>query len=229
MVAALAAAIAFSGVPQNAVVEATSASGAVYSYAQPTASEEGRSVPVSCTPASGSTFALGRTVVTCSAVDSSGARGSTDFGVTVQDTTPPALHLPRPITVDATSARGARVDWTVSATDVVDGRSHVSCSDSSGELFPIGRTPVMCVANDTRSNDSLGTFVVTVRGAPAEIGATLRRAPLDAALELRRAETALRRGSRGACVHVRAFAALVRSRPALLAAGRRIESVLGCR
>lgn len=228
IVAALAVTPTIAGIPPDAVVEATGPSGATVAYAAPTASEGSAAVPVACTPTSGSTFALGTTVVTCSAVDAAGNHSTATFRVTVRDTTPPVLHLPRPITVDATSSRGARVLWTVTARDAVDGTSHVSCIDTSGEIFPIGRTPVMCVANDRHGNDSLGTFLVTVRGAPAEIREALRLAPAREAAELRQAATALRQGAGAACLHVRALAALAAARPRLLAAARRLEAVLGC-
>jgi hypothetical protein len=42
------------------------------------------SLPVSCTPRSGSFFALGRSRVACSAVDSSGNTGEAGFWVTVK-------------------------------------------------------------------------------------------------------------------------------------------------
>ena len=49
------------------------------------------SVPVSCSPASGSTFALGQTTtVSCSATDAHHNTATGSFTVTVQDTTPPS-------------------------------------------------------------------------------------------------------------------------------------------
>lgn len=42
-----------------------------------------RTVPVTCSPPSGSTFPVGVTTVTCSAIDSSGNRGSLSFNVTI--------------------------------------------------------------------------------------------------------------------------------------------------
>jgi hypothetical protein len=42
-----------------------------------------------CVPASGSSFALGTTLVTCSATDGAGNTASASFSVTLQDT----LHL----------------------------------------------------------------------------------------------------------------------------------------
>ena len=58
---------------------------AVVRYARPTAVDavDGE-VPVTCTPRSGSRFALGRTMVTCEAVDSSGNTATARFAVLVR-------------------------------------------------------------------------------------------------------------------------------------------------
>ncbi len=45
----------------------------------------------SCSPPSGSTFALGQTYVTCGAADAAGNSASCGFSVTVRDTTAPVL------------------------------------------------------------------------------------------------------------------------------------------
>src|SRR2546426_7408704 len=73
-----------------------------------------------CSPASGSTFALGPTTVSCTATDSSGNSASGSFTVTVRDTTPPALTLPPSIIADATSPIGAMLTFDVTSTDFVD-------------------------------------------------------------------------------------------------------------
>jgi hypothetical protein len=63
----------------------TSATPTVVTYTKPTATDDlDQSVPVSCSPASGSTFPLGDTTVTCTASDSSGNQAiPTTFKVTV--------------------------------------------------------------------------------------------------------------------------------------------------
>ncbi|MGI0049878.1 MAG: HYR domain-containing protein, partial [Nitrososphaera sp.] len=81
--------------PSNQIKEATSASGAVVSYPSATATDNvDGSLTAVCTPASGSSFPLGTTTVTCTATDSSGNTGSATFTVTVRDTTAPSLSLP---------------------------------------------------------------------------------------------------------------------------------------
>lgn len=73
-----------SGMPSDIAKTATSSFGATVNYAEPTASDlvDG-SVPVNCSPASGSTFALGETTVTCSASDSRNNTASKTFKVNV--------------------------------------------------------------------------------------------------------------------------------------------------
>src|SRR5262249_27938231 len=80
-----------SGTPADITgVEATSGSGAAVTYTSPTANDvvDG-AVSVSCVPASGSTFALGSTLVTCTATDAHGNSSTTTFHVGVVDTTAP--------------------------------------------------------------------------------------------------------------------------------------------
>ena len=79
------------------------------------------------------------------------------------DTTPPTLSLPPNITAEATSAAGAVVTYTASATD--NGSPvPVSCSPPSGSNFPLGpASTVTCTATDASSNTATGSFQVTVQ------------------------------------------------------------------
>jgi hypothetical protein len=122
------------------------------------------SITPTCSPPSGSTFAVGTTTVTCSASD--GTNTSTaSFAVSVKllDTTPPNLSVPGPINADATGPAGASVAFSVSATDAIDPSPTVSCDHSSGETFPLGATTVSCTATDASGNTSApATFDITV-------------------------------------------------------------------
>src|SRR5262249_36647605 len=80
------------------------------------------------------------------------------FVVSVADSTPPVLKLPSDITIVARSRAGARVGYTVSATDDVDPNPAVSCTPPSGSLFPLGATTVNCTATDASGNSSNGSF-----------------------------------------------------------------------
>jgi uncharacterized repeat protein (TIGR01451 family) len=72
-----------SDVPASIVAEATSAAGAVVTYASPVAIDDrDGAVAVSCAPASGSTFPLGISTVTCTASDAAGNDSSASFTVT---------------------------------------------------------------------------------------------------------------------------------------------------
>jgi hypothetical protein len=134
-----------------------------------TATSSGAAVPVTCGPSSGSTFVLGTTTVTCSAKSTSGVTGSGTFHVTVRDTTPPLLSLPAPMQIPAISPAGVPVSFVVSATDTVDSSPVVTCLPSSGALFPIGTTAVLCSATDRSGNTATGTFAVTIIGASGQL------------------------------------------------------------
>lgn len=154
-----------SGVPDDIVAEATGPSGAAVNFTPPTA-EDGvdGSVPVDCSPSSGSTFALGETTVTCSAEDAAGHETTATFTVTVEDETAPAItDVPGTITEEATSAAGAVVTYTdPTALDLVDGSVIVECSPASGSTFPITTTTVDCEATDAADNTGTASFDVTV-------------------------------------------------------------------
>ena len=81
------------------------------------------------------------------------------------DTTPPVLHLPGDITVNAVTPDGAVVDYAATATDDSDGSLDVACEPPSGSTFPIGTTVVTCAAVDSAGNRSEGNLTVTVLGA----------------------------------------------------------------
>ncbi|MDP2775293.1 MAG: HYR domain-containing protein [Nocardioides sp.] len=89
------------------------------------------------------------------------------------DSTPPVLHLPADIAVDATGPTGAVVTYTVSATDDTDTSPAVVCVPSSGSTFPVGTTQVSCTATDDAGNSDTGSFEVTV--APVTAGLSLEK------------------------------------------------------
>jgi hypothetical protein len=118
---------------------------------------------VLCSPASGATFALGTTQVSCTATDASGNTSSGSFDVVVGDTNGPSLGLPGTITTEATGPTGAGVSYSVSASDAVDPSPTVSCSPASGSTFGLGTTSVHCTGSDASGNHSTGTFNIVVR------------------------------------------------------------------
>src|SRR5204863_8150892 len=104
-------------VPANAIVEATTTTGAAFTFTASATDVVDGPRPVTCTPASGATFPLGPTTVHCTATDTKGNTGAASFTVTVTDTTGPVVTLPANATVEATSATGAAFTFTASASD----------------------------------------------------------------------------------------------------------------
>lgn len=154
------------------IVSATSKLGALVNFTNPTANDAVSGArPVTCAPASGSTFAIGATTVTCSAADVAANKATTSFVVTVADITPPVLTgVPASFNVTATSATGAIATYTLpTATDAISGLTvaGVTCSKASGSVFALGATTVSCNATDTAGNTTTGSFVITV-AAPAD-------------------------------------------------------------
>jgi hypothetical protein len=178
--------LAITGVPADITTNATSPSGAVVTYAQPFAIDEAgdsTAATVSCTQASGSTFAIGTTTVTCVATDADDTPStvSQSFNVTVLDTDLAITGVPADITTNATSPSGAVVTYALpSAIDEAgdNAPATVSCAPSSGSTFSIGTTSVTCTATDTDDSPSTASqsFTVTVldtdlaiTGVPADI------------------------------------------------------------
>jgi hypothetical protein len=136
--------------PHDITAEATGPGGAIVTFN--VVDDGGR--PLTCAPASGSTFPLGANTVTCS--------GGVSFTVTVVDTTPPVLTLPADTTLAATSAAGAVGTYSATASDLVDGSVPVTCAPPSGSTFPLGTTTVVCSASDAHENEASGSFLIHV-------------------------------------------------------------------
>ncbi|HYR93545.1 MAG TPA: HYR domain-containing protein [Methylomirabilota bacterium] len=148
--------------PPDQIAEATSPSGATVTYPACTATDTVSPVSITYTQASGATFALGDTVVICTATDLSGNFTNGTFDVIVVDTTRPTITAPPAQTVEATSAAGAIVSYGgCTATDTV-GPVTISYSQASGTIFPLGTTTVTCTATDASANASSATFQISV-------------------------------------------------------------------
>jgi hypothetical protein len=152
-------------VPANITAEATGPSGAVVTYSPSATDFADGTDPVTCDWASGSTFPIKTTTVSCSATNKAGMTTKASFTVTVQDTTPPTLHLPGTITATATSVNGAVVTYSATATDIVDGAVTPACTPVSGSTFALGSNTVTCTATDAHHNTATGSFLVQVQYA----------------------------------------------------------------
>jgi len=235
-------------VPADIRIEATSPAGAAVVYAAAAVDPIDGPLTPACTPPSGSTFSVSADNVTghsvvCSAANSRGVTASGAFTVLVVDTTPPTLHLPGSVTVDATSATGAVVSFAATATDIVDVSDPVDCAPASGSTFPVGHTTVTCSSTDTLGNTATGSFDVSVKGAADQIldqitlvqsvGGGSFAAQLESALaHLAAGNRNAACGSVGAYInHLQAQAGKqfgVGQANALIANAMRIRAVIGC-
>lgn len=119
---------------------------------------------VTTTPASGSRFALGDTLVTATV---EGGAGSCSFVVTVRDTTKPEITCPASVVVEATGPSGATATYPeATATDAVSTPT-VSHDHASGSTFPLGETTVTATATDAAGHVATCAFTVTVQDTTA--------------------------------------------------------------
>ena len=160
------------------------------------------------------------------------------------DTTAPTLTLSANLTVDATSASGAVVSFTVTATDLVDGPTGVTCTPASGATFPIGTSTVYCSTTDAHGNTAAGAFAIRVRSASEQLQAlhvvvvglppgTSLSAKVNAAIQsLQSGNTASTCSSLNALIHEAQAPAgkelTVAQANQLVADATRIRAVLAC-
>ncbi len=155
--------------PADLMVEAQDSNGAVVTYSSPVVSDGVGSNPtVICEPASGSVFAIGSTVVNCTAIDSSGNVSNCSFTIQVIDTTPPTIDCPADVLAEAQSTSGAVVVFSSpTALDLVDANPLVFTTPLSGSTFSLGSTIVHATAIDSSNNISTCQFVVEVTDTTA--------------------------------------------------------------
>jgi hypothetical protein len=150
--------------PTDMTVEATSSAGADVSFVVTASDLEDGDLTssVTCTPASGSTFALGETTVNCSVTDGGGLTTPGSFKVTVVDTTPAYFTSFPTSTVNLIAAdiNGAVLDVSalgITVEDVgnVSEPSTFDCDYVTGTVLGIGSTTtVNCTAKDAIGNES---------------------------------------------------------------------------
>jgi len=138
---------------------------AVVNFDLPTATDAcGTIESVVAIPPSGSTFAVGTTVVTVTATDDSKNQAQCSFAVTVNDQTPPSLTCPDNITVDAPSGQcSATVNYTLPTASDNCSSFVVVSTPGPGNSFPVGTTNVNVTATDAAQNQTQCSFTVTVK------------------------------------------------------------------
>jgi hypothetical protein len=152
-------------VPEDIRVQARSFEGEVVEFKATAVDDIYGEAAVTCLPASGSMFRIGRTLVSCSAEDFELNVGSNNFIVDVIGDTEPGkleLILPTPIQVEARDPRGAEVSYDIKVEGTKDPDPVINCFPKSGSLFPLGTTTVNCDVLDHEGAWAQGTFDVHV-------------------------------------------------------------------
>ncbi len=115
-----------------------------------------------CDPASGSTFAVGVTTVSCGVADASGNTNGCTFTVRVLGATGVVINCPTNLIAECTGPAGASVVFNVTATASCDTNVTTTCFPPSSSVFPIGPTAVTCMAFDGSGHTNDCSFTVTV-------------------------------------------------------------------
>ncbi len=145
---------------------------AVVTYTTPTPTDNCPGATASCTPASGSTFVVGVTTVTCTASDASPNSADTTctFTVRVNDTQAPSLTCPANIFL-ASSGNPVVATWNPpTVSDNCSGVGAPICTPASGSSFNVGVTTVTCSVSDAANNPASCSFTVTVGSVRGSVG-----------------------------------------------------------
>ena len=153
----------------DATVEATGATGATVTYTPPDATDNiDTTTAATCTPASGTTFEVGDTTVTCNKSDTaSNAATPTTFVVQVVDTTVPV------VTLSGSASTSVALDNTYvepgsSATDIVDG-SITPVVTGTVDTNTAGTYTLTYTATDAAGNHSAKIRDVSVSGSSLSV------------------------------------------------------------
>jgi hypothetical protein len=106
--------------------------------------------------------------VTCTATSDGGTSYRT---VTIaRDATPPSIATSPNLSVAATGAAGATVNYApASAADATSGLASTACAPATLSTFAIGTTMVTCTASDLAGNTAAASFAVTVGDPTAPV------------------------------------------------------------
>ncbi|MFH1755443.1 MAG: HYR domain-containing protein [Candidatus Latescibacterota bacterium] len=146
----------------DTIIECADTNGFVVEFEAGAVDECDPAPAVMCEPASGSTFHIGETVVTCTATDFSGNSSQCSFMVTIVEAEPPVIYCPDDITAECTGDGSAPVEFVVTAESECDTNVTVVCDPPSGSIFPLGETVVNCAATDRFGNTVECSFRIYV-------------------------------------------------------------------
>jgi hypothetical protein len=139
---------------------------ALITYVSPTASDScDGSVPVNCTPVSGTRLPVGIYTVNCVAQDQSGNRATGSFRAVIKDNEPPLIECPSGIEgLFAQNPLGAIAVFGAPIVSDNCGVRPPSCERLSGTTFPVGLTSNRCTVSDIHDNQAACSFPVEVIG-----------------------------------------------------------------
>ncbi|MDE1725149.1 MAG: HYR domain-containing protein [Thaumarchaeota archaeon] len=144
--------------PSDMTVEATGILTPV-SIGQATATDD--SGIASVTSNAPTKFPLGITMVTWTAIDNGGNVAKVVQKITVQDTTPPVMTAPPPVTIEAINPDHNSVD--LGLPSVNDAVGVESVTNDAPPYFSIGKTTVTWKAIDTSGNAATATQIVIIK------------------------------------------------------------------
>ena len=147
----------------SAIFVETNASGEIVTFTNPIAYDtvSGINIPSTCSPASGTLFAIGTVTVTCTAINSAGDSGEVKFNVDVRLPDSVRMNLPTDTTISATGSDGVTFNYDVYTISDSASSAQYTCEPASGSKFPIGTTLVTCNAT-VGAATATDSFVVTV-------------------------------------------------------------------
>lgn len=188
-------------VPADSTTEATGPDGTAVSFSASALDLVDGAVAPACSKASGATFALGTTTVTCTATDARGNAASGSFTVTVVDTTAPVVTWSGNL---GTYSVDQMISITCSAADSASGVASSACSPVAGPAasFPLGVHTYSATATDSAGNVGQATATFTVVVTPTSLCALTRQFVAKPAIgdalcvKIRNGQAAAARGDR---------------------------------
>ncbi|RKH49955.1 HYR domain-containing protein, partial [Corallococcus llansteffanensis] len=172
----------FKGCPTQLTLNARSPKGALVFYPGIQVMEEsGGDILVTYSPEDGSLLPLGTTRMTMTAQDRAGNTSTCSFPVTVRDEQPPAPACKvSEVRVEAEGPDGAHASWPEqTSADNVSSQTTVTSTHASGDLFPLGITPVQFTSIDEAGNSRTCEIRVKVRDSRPPV----LNCPADVALK----------------------------------------------
>jgi len=155
----------FDEFPVDIVLEAQADGTVIVTFVATASDSSGATPAISCIPPSGTAFAVGDTIVTCTATDAAGNSVTGTFTVTVVDSTAPVVTVPSsPVfeTIQGPAGSIVNFDSLVSVSDLVDPAPTLTCAPASGSMFAPGETTVTCTGTDASGNTASADFIVAV-------------------------------------------------------------------